>query len=480
MSERSLRYSKFWLIVFLYVLILGLLFQLLILPVFFPAWHGEDGLLSGGDWNYFQKIALDLLAEMQLAGWNAWQLRPSDQAPAGIAAAMYMLTGIAKPWVILPLNALVHSTAALTLLLIVDLVTDRKKHSIVPVLPFVFFPTALLWNMQFHKDGFFILGAYLFLFGLLMFIKKSIINSLTDALKGFLAIIGGVLLIWFVRPYGVEMVLYSGVLLAAVVTIIVVFSNYKERRYLFKISLIWVAFLLSFTLSTSDTYEQFIEVEYTDLNDYNEVEPVGEISIDGIDDHAINSESATITTMDDQIAESATIEDSATWRQSKFLPGFFDEKIYQVAIMRERYLDHKPQARSNIDLNIRFSSAGDAIRYLPRALMIGLLAPFPRYWITDLNGDFSSLMRLAGGFEMLISYMAFFGVLAGVWLWRRRIELYLAVGFAIGMILSYSVVVANVGTLHRMRYGFMMIIVAIGVAAIQDLIARRKSATMKR
>jgi hypothetical protein len=32
------------------------------------------------------------------------------------------------------------------------------------------------------------------------------------------------------------------------------------------------------------------------------------------------------------------------------------------------------------------------------------------------------------------------------------------------MILSYALVVANVGTLNRMRYGFLLTIVALGIA----------------
>jgi hypothetical protein len=160
--------AKLWLMIFFYTLLVGLFVQLVLLPVLFPYWHGGDGLLIGGDWLEFQRIAVELTAKIEKEGWSLWELMPAGQAPAGIAAAIYTLTGISKPWIILPLNAALHASSAIVLLLIVITVTGTTKLSVWPVLPFIFFPTALLWNTQIHKDNFFILGSYIFLYGFLL------------------------------------------------------------------------------------------------------------------------------------------------------------------------------------------------------------------------------------------------------------------------------------------------------------------------
>jgi hypothetical protein len=164
--------------------------------------------LIGGDWLEFQRIAVELTAEIEKEGWSLWELMPSGQAPAGIAAAIYTLTGISKPWIILPLNAALHASSAIVLLLIVITVTGTSKLSVWPVLPFIFFPTALLWNTQFHKDGFFILGSYIFLYGFLLLTQINEHKYLYRIGSGFCLFLAGIGLIWIVRPYGVEMVVY--------------------------------------------------------------------------------------------------------------------------------------------------------------------------------------------------------------------------------------------------------------------------------
>lgn len=113
--------GKLWLLFFLYSCFVAFCVQLIILPKIFITWHAGDGLLVGGDWVYFQQLALDLVQKIKSNGWSVWELRPEGQAPAGIAAAIYFLTGISKPWTIIPLNAALHATGGLLLLKILKL-----------------------------------------------------------------------------------------------------------------------------------------------------------------------------------------------------------------------------------------------------------------------------------------------------------------------------------------------------------------------
>ena len=443
---------KIWLLVFFYILIVGFLFQLVILPRYLPSWHAGDGLTGEGDWIGFHRAAVELAAEMEVDGWNVWELRPGEQAPAGIAAAIYKLTGIAKPWILLPLNALVHAFSAIILMHIIKKISNQSTYQLLAILPFIFFPTALLWNTQFHKDGLFILGSYLFLYGFLLLTAGDNQEKLLFLFKGFILIISGVFFVWVVRPYGVEMILYIGLLLAVLATINLLVKLKINKGLFYRIVMIWLAFALVFPLTATGSHHQYVVVEYQELPSQIE-------EVDFTDD-----------------IDSINLGPSA-WRQSSLLPTIVDSIFYRMAVLREQYLAHKPEAGSNIDLHVRFSSAADVIRYLPRALQIGLLAPFPNQWFASGTNFSSTLMRQVSALEMAVSYIAMLGLLAGIWLWRRKVNLYLTMIFAVGMILTYSMVVVNLGTLYRMRFGFMMILVALGITALQELWRTRKLVT---
>ena len=80
-----------------------------------PSLHTGNGLLKGGDWVEFHKIAIELAEKIHAEGWRNWELRPQLQAPSGIAVALYVVTGVEKPWIVLPLNSLLFAMGALFL-----------------------------------------------------------------------------------------------------------------------------------------------------------------------------------------------------------------------------------------------------------------------------------------------------------------------------------------------------------------------------
>lgn len=471
---------KIWFLIFLYIVVVGLLFQLLLLPTFFPDWHAGDGLLKNGDWNGFHRLALNLLDEMEAEGWSAWQLRPREQAPAGIAAAVYKITRISKPWILLPINALIHSSSAILLLFIVGTVTGKHQLNILSILSFIFFPTALLWNIQFHKEGFFILGSFLFLYSILMINNDKEKSIIFSSLKNFLFFMSGIFLIWIVRPYGVEMVLYIGALLICIKLLEIIINFRSAPTQLYKIGIIVFAFAIAFPLTSTGIHHQYVVVDYEEINEN------GKITIEN-DTHTKNQDTLVnaekkSTDITDKIndgdiinSENVLIMESGSeaWEKSSILPSFIDENLFKMSALRERYLEHKPDAGSNIDTHKLFSSSVDVLGYLPRALQIGLLAPFPKHWFATGTSILTTIMRRVSAAEMIIIYLSFLGFIAGCWYWRRKINLIITAGFAVGMILTYSIVVPNIGTLHRMRYGFIMILVAVGVAAFQELWKRR-------
>lgn len=119
------------------------------------------------------------------------------------------------------------------------------------------------------------------------------------------------------------------------------------------------------------------------------------------------------------------------------------------------------EAGSDIDKGIHFNSFVDIVRYLPRAVMIGFLAPFPNMWLTT-GKQLGSSGRLLSGFETLLTYVIECFALIG--LWRRKDLLtswFLVLTATLGAI-ALGLIVNNMGALYRLRYPFWILLVVLG------------------
>jgi hypothetical protein len=151
------------------------------------------------------------------------------------------------------------------------------------------------------------------------------------------------------------------------------------------------------------------------------------------------------------------------WQPSAWLPAPIEARLFTLASIRRGFLESYTGAASNIDAAVAFWSAGDFVAYLPRALQIGLLAPFPAHWIGQGHLEATTFQRRVTGVEMVGVYLALACLPCAMWRWRRRSELWLLLGLCLGMILIYALATPNVGSLHRARYGPLMVLVALGV-----------------
>ncbi len=114
---------------------------------------------------------------------------------------------------------------------------------------------------------------------------------------------------------------------------------------------------------------------------------------------------------------------------------------------------------SNIDGDVRFRSVGDIVRFIPRAFVIGFLAPFPKMWVQP--GNFGLMVRLLSGVETLAMYFLYVAAAVCVWRNRRNRAMWLLLLVAtIGMV-ALGLVVVNAGALYRIRYVFWMMMIVI-------------------
>ena len=118
---------------------------------------------------------------------------------------------------------------------------------------------------------------------------------------------------------------------------------------------------------------------------------------------------------------------------------------------------------SNIDDDKNLLTAGDFIRYLPRATEIGFLAPFPNMWFVK-GGNVGRTGRIISGFETFATYLLEILAIVGLWRERRNLAAWLMAFTTTSALIALGYIVLNIGSLYRFRYPFLMLIVVLACA----------------
>ena len=133
----------------------------------------------------------------------------------------------------------------------------------------------------------------------------------------------------------------------------------------------------------------------------------------------------------------------------------------RIILVRSRYVGAYKKAGSNIDTNLRFTSTGDIVRYLPRAAAIGFFAPFPNMWFAR-GAEVGRAGRLLSGLETVVVYVIEALAIVGIWYRRRQLGTWLLVMVCVISATALGLVVANVSIIYRLRYAFFMLIIVLG------------------
>src|SRR6185295_10412878 len=138
--------------------------------------------------------------------------------------------------------------------------------------------------------------------------------------------------------------------------------------------------------------------------------------------------------------------------------GVWATAIKQISTRRAGFRFYHARA-SDIDPEVQFSNTGAMVRYIPRALVIGFFAPFPKMWIEE--GSFGRATRIVSGLETLAMYFVYLAVALCVWRERRNQKMWLLFLVAIIGMLALGLVVVNAGALFRLRYAFWILLIVI-------------------
>lgn len=414
-------YIRFWFAAFLLTAGAAALIQLVILPYFLPHLHAGHGLLVGGDWIAFHQTAAALAERIRAEGWSAWTLRPwGGNAPPGLASAVYAVT-VTEPYVLIPFNAALHATAGLAIALIIEHVVGERRIGFVAALPFLAFPTAALMYAQMHKDGFVIAGVLLFLLGQVqMYEAMQQRLRLHHLCQGVTLCLLGSFLAWIMRPYTVQ-ILQPVAWLAALIAVGLLFQALvsKERARLRRTA-------IGFCLIAA------VPFAMTPLKTIDEV-----------------------STAWNQVGNELTWN---SWQYTLGVPEQIERALFTIARIRETGFG---PGGSYIDEDYRPRRVADFVEHVPRTMLVGVLAPFPVHWLGDGSTNAGTAMRRMVGMEMLVVYLILICLPFAIVALRRKPLFWVLVGFSLAMLWLYASVIPNLGTLHRLRYGYLMTLVAL-------------------
>ena len=404
-------------------------------------------MLVGGDSIWFHHLAVSMAQTIHAQGWGAWQLRPDGQGPAGVATIFYVLF-FQHPWVMIPLYAGLQATAALALFKIIQRLTGNRLTSFLAGLPFWLYPSAMSWYTQMHKDSYMIAGALLILLAWLRLAETATWKRWQDVLISLALLFGGAFITWIVRPYAVQMM--QAVSFTIIVLEVCFFAVHLWKREM----RLWQGLVAMAVVCVS-------------------VVTLTEFTGGGIS--AILPPAPPPTTTPTPTTTTTTTPTVQTGWISSGFPKKVEEKAYALALVRDGYRFSFPNAGTNIDVSVGFHRISDILLYLPRAAEIAFLSPFPPDWFKPGIIPADTVMRREAGFEMIGVYLALLLLPYTIWRWRTRPDLWIIFIFCTGMMLIYGLVIANVGTVYRFRYGFLMTIVAVDLAAGISFIQQWKS-----
>ncbi len=432
-----------WVVFFCYAVCAALIFQKLLLPLV-PSMHAGGGLLSQ-DAVYFDSLAWDIAQWVQLTGWSEWRTF-AVSGNVTILSLLYMLFGH-DPALIIPVNAAIHAMGGLLIFLLTrELAGQEPVGTYAGILAsglFVLFPSALNWFGQLHKDGYAIAGILLILLTWLKALHRPANLRNWIILAGIY--LAGLIMIVSVRPHTVIMLFVAtmGMLFAI---IILAGLRRQIRQYAFPA----LFFLISaVALVSADALmagaKANLKFDVTEIRTERGV--------------IVNPYIAAIYYASTAENYEGWQDPNWQWQKTPWFPDSIERKIELTARLRAGLIAYglKEKAKSMVDQDVTPRNVAEVIRYLPRALQVGMFAPFPSSWLANI-----SITRLVAVGEMLIYYLCVPGILL-LLLYNCKPAVLLSLYFSCFFLMVQGFTIANLGTLYRVRYGFLFVLILMGV-----------------
>jgi len=152
-------------------------------------------------------------------------------------------------------------------------------------------------------------------------------------------------------------------------------------------------------------------------------------------------------------------------------PGRTNSFVIKVQQVRDSFAYRYKDSGTLIDPDVEFITVTDVVRYLPRAMEIGFLAPFPDKWL-GAGKEVGLAGRILSGAEMLAAYGLELLALFGAWWSRKRLSTWLLVCITVFGVTTLGLGLINVGALFRMRYAFFVLLIVLGMNGLMQICQR--------
>jgi hypothetical protein len=383
---------------------------------------------------YYRRKSIELVAHLAHGNISEWL-----KAPFPIHVKLYSLSfAVMSPLCgftmlsVEPLNLFYYLSILILVFKLGEETFDRRTALLATII-IALWPSFLLHTTQLLRDPMFIVLALALVLIVTRWLTRahSMRRGLLEALAGAAASI----VIWLTR-YNIWMLMVGFVIVGAVLLIV---RQRREGRSL--AGNLAGAALLLFLLGSSPPIVARIVWPDSFISEY----PMGEAT------------APPSPCPDDMPVESRAEQSSAASR----VLAKADRAVAQLGAMRRRFAIFYRDAGSNIDACVPLWSVGDMLRYLPRGVANGFLAPYPNMWLGAGNSVGVS-GRLLSGMEMLLMYLIELLAILGLWEGRRRRPVWLLALLAATGIVALGLVVINVAVMFRVRYLFWILLVLLG------------------
>jgi len=424
-KDKTYRQIKRGLAIFIGLIVFHLAVSVLLSIIarsnFLSSLHNGQGL-----WNF----ALDSFVYHQEALRLVDLLKKGDYSGWWGSSPFWHVKWIALPYAILvpdplsfaPINSLIWAATIYCVYKIVDqLFPDRRRLALITALTFGLWPSYFLHTTQLLKDPFYIMGILLMFWGCmdLLSIRRSISSVFILSL--------GVLIAYLNRTYILEPLICLS-LLAAILEL------WQTRRAWGQAGL---AILIIAGVGVYG-YVQRPEIQVQPLSEQQgHIQP--------------------------KTQRQAEIPTRSRNSNGQAVSKLVEKGVGKISYLRERYIRKYPDSGTNIDTHVHFRSLGDILAYVPRATLVGFLAPFPPHWFEDAKTA-GRVSRLVAGLEMVAWYMLLVAFV--YFLITGPVDLYIRIWmlvYTLSLVLLTALVVTNIGALYRMRFVYFLPILMGGL-----------------
>ncbi|HEX8130267.1 MAG TPA: hypothetical protein VF527_14280 [Pyrinomonadaceae bacterium] len=418
-----------------------------------PGVIGRDGIMNSfaSDGHVYRQGAARLVGVLRQKGWRAWARQP-EQANVKLLSLQFAILSPLFGQSILsaePFNLSCY-LAILLLVFMLGREVGGRRVGLIAAGVVSLWPTFLLHTTQFLKDPLFIAGALALVLIVTTWLTRTYNWVGAVGMGALVALTTGLLL---------RVRFEFGVIIFAIVLFgfgLLIIRQLRERRWLYwnlVCPLLIIIIGMAATFYLRDSYNRYSTRQITQL---------GLPLCPGKERLAVGPAEG--------LASPAT---GTPLNYTGWLFAAADKAALEVGCVRYYFIAWYPVSGSIIDGQVRIENFNDLILYLPRALAIGLLAPFPQDWFgTGLSVGRAG--RLLSGAETLIIYLC--EVLALLALVRspRRLPAWLLLAVTVLGATALGLVVSNLGALYRFRYLFWILLIILGVDGLVSIMSALK------